>query len=219
MQDIIDQFNHGDKEAAISAAVHLIDEQPHEPGHYALLATMLINMRAYDQADELLVKALGLFPDQEELRYNWGLSAYQQGDYQDALARLLPLTKPSISASLRADASYMVALTYKAADDNLHALAFAMTASELNPHATDAAVLTANLLMSSGALEPAKALLEPLLDSQDGQVQLTYGMILSALGADGSTYLDKAKNESPDAYARARELVQFLKKQDGDDDE
>ncbi|WP_125571641.1 tetratricopeptide repeat protein [Lacticaseibacillus songhuajiangensis] len=217
MQDIIDQFNHGDKEAAISAAVHLIDEQPDEPGNYALLATMLINMRAYDQADELLVKALGLFPDQEELRYNWGLSAYQQGNYQNALARLLPLTKPDIAKGLRADASYMVALTYKAADDNLHALAFAMTASQLNPQASDAAVLTANLLLALGSLQEAKQLLEPFLDSQDGQVQLTYGMILSALGEDGSAYLEAAKNESPDAYARARELVQFLKQQDGDD--
>lgn len=216
MQDIIDQFNRGDKEAAISAAVQLIDEQPHEPGNHALLATMLINMRAYDQADELLVKALGLFPDQEELRYDWGLSAYQQGDYQNALARLLPLTKPQIQANLRADASYMVALTYKAADDNLHALAFAMTASELNPKASDAAVLTANLLLALGSLKEAQQLLRPFIETKNGQVQLTYGMILSALGEDGSAYLEAAKTESPDAYARARELVQFLKQQDGE---
>jgi tetratricopeptide (TPR) repeat protein len=218
MQEIIDQFNQGDKEAAISAAVHYIDAHPHDVDAYRTLAAMLINMKAYDQADELILKALGLFRDDPELRYDWGLSAFQQGSFKDALLRLLPLTGSDIDRSLRADASYMVALAYQETGDNNRALAFAMTASEINPQAVDAAVLTANLMLGLGLTQQAKELLAPLLDTKDAHVLLAYGMAVSALGEDGSKYLDAAKSADPDSYQRARELVHFLTKQEQGDE-
>ncbi|WP_127849649.1 tetratricopeptide repeat protein [Lacticaseibacillus hulanensis] len=219
MQEIIDQFNGGDKEAAISAAVHYIDEHPREVDAYRMLAAMLINMKAFDQADELIVKALGLFRDDPELRYNWGLSAYQQGSFKDALARLLPLTGKEITPSLRADAAYMVALSYQELGDDVRAVAFAMTAHDLFPEAIDAAVLTANLLLGQGVNEPVKPILAPLLKTGNAQVLLAYGMAVSATGEDGSQYLDEAKKADPDSYQRARELVHFLSEQEQHDEQ
>lgn len=219
MQDIIDQFNQGDKEAAISAAVHYIDEHPHAVDAYRMLAAMLINMKAYDQADELIVKALGLFHDDPELRYNWGLSAFQQGSFKDALARLLPLTAKSITGSLRADAAYMVALAYQELGDNIRAIAFALTAHDLNPDAIDAAVLTANLLLGQGVNDQVKDLLAPLLKTKDARVLLAYGMAVSAMGEDGSQYLDAAQTADPESYKRARELVHFLTEQEHHDEQ
>ncbi len=218
MQDIIDLFNNGDREAAISAAVANIDAHPDDVGAYRLLVTMLINMRAYDQADELTVKALGLFQDDPELRYNWGLSAYQQGDFKNALARLLPLTDKQTTPSLRTDAAYMVALAYQASGDNNRALAFAMTAHELNPEAKDAAVLTANLMLGQGITTQAKDILTPFVAGNDAQVLLAYGMAVSATGEDGTPYLDQAKDVDPDAYQRARELVHLLIRQENQDE-
>lgn len=218
MQEIIDQFNHGDKEAAISSAVHYIDAHPDDVDAYRLLALMLINEQAFDQADELILKALGLFNDDPELRYAFGLSAYKQGDFQGALSRLLPLTDAQTPASLRADATYMVALAYKERGDDVRALAFAMTASELNPKALDAAVLTANLLLGQGLNAEVKTLLKPLINQNDAGVNLAYGMALAALGEDASAYLDAAKAQNPEAYARARELASFLAHQ-GQQDE
>jgi tetratricopeptide (TPR) repeat protein len=168
-----------------------------------MLAAMLINMKAFDQADELIVKALGLFRDDPELRYNWGLSAYQQGSFKDALARLLPLTGKEITPSLRADAAYMVALSYQ----------------ELGDEAIDAAVLTANLLLGQGVNEPVKPILAPLLKTGNAQVLLAYGMAVSATGEDGSQYLDEAKKADPESYQRARELVHFLSEQEQHDEQ
>ncbi|WP_155285900.1 tetratricopeptide repeat protein [Lacticaseibacillus zhaodongensis] len=214
--DIIDEFNNGDKQKAISAAVAEVDAHPHDYHPYAVLSAMLINMRDYDQAAELLDKALGLFHEQPELRYNWGLLAYQQGEYKDALARLLPITGPDTKKSLRGDANYMVALSYQGLEEPLRALAFAMTAHDLNPQAEDATILTANLLMASGAFAEAKRMLQPLVKHGSGQVLVAYGMVLGALGEDGSKYLDAAKDADPDAYKRARELLAFMNEQHKD---
>lgn len=214
--DIIDEFNNGDKQKAISAAVAQVDAHPHDYHPYAVLSAMLINMRAYDQAEELITKALGLFHEQPELRYNWGLLAYQQGEYKDALARLLPITGADTKKSLRADASYMVALSYHGLNDSLRALAFAMTAHDLNPEAEDATVLTANLLMANGSFKEAKSMLHPLVKSGSGSVLLAYGMVLGALGEDGSKYMDAAKDADPDGYKRARELLEVMNQQNED---
>lgn len=217
MQDIIDTFNQGDKEKAVQMAVRAIDAHQDEVAPYALLVTMLINMRAYDQAEALVMKALGLFHDDPELRYNWGLLAYQQGEYRDALMRLQPLTGVSTRIDLRGDANYMVALSYKALGDTLRALPYALTAHECRPDAKDAALLCANLLLGMGVADQAKAILTPLVASDDAQVLLTYGMALSALDDDrAATYLDQAQAADPEAYTRARELVHFLGGQAGE---
>ena len=225
MQDIIDEFNHGDKQKAISMAVHAIDKEPKRADLYGMLATMLTAVKAYDQADALVMKAFGLFGEDAELRYTWGLSAYQQGDFKNVLMRLQPITGPNTPADLRADANYMMALAYRSSGDQLRALPYALTASELNPKAADAAVLVASLMLSNGAPDQAKAILQPLVDANNQQVMLTYGMVLAALeDPKASEYLDKAKEATPEDYARTRELAEFLgghadAKDDGDHDE
>ncbi|WDF81648.1 tetratricopeptide repeat protein [Lacticaseibacillus pabuli] len=225
MQDIIDEFNHGDKQKAISMAVHAIDAAPKRADLYGMLATMLLAVKAYDQADALVMKAFGLFGENAELRYTWGLSAYQQGDFKTVLMRLQPLTGPDTAADLRGDANYMIALSYRSLGDQLHALPYALTASELNPKAADAAVLVASLMLSNGAPTQAKTILQPLVDAGNKQVLLTYGMVLAALeDPRASDYLDQAKDATPADYARTRELAQFLggqakQKDKGDQDE
>lgn len=217
MQAIIDAFNRGNKEEAVQMAVRAVDAHPDDVAPYVLLATMLINMRAYDQADELLVKALGHFQDDPELRYSWGLSAYQQGDYANAMMRLQPLTTPAIAADLRSDANYMMALSYKASGDELRALPYALTAHDLRPEANDAALLSANLLLGAGAPAQARDLLQPLVTTKDAQILLTYGMALGALGdSSAAEYLDRAQAADPEAYTRARELAHFLGGQAGE---
>ncbi|WKF85401.1 tetratricopeptide repeat protein [Lacticaseibacillus pantheris] len=215
--DAIEQFNHGEQEAGIQAAVRDIDAHPHDASRYSVLATMLITVRAYDQATTLITRALELFPDNPELRYSWGLLAYTQQDLQDALARLLPLTSgpATASGSLRADADYMVALCYNDLGQSARALAFAMTAHDLNPSARDAVVLMANILLALGEFKAAVDALEPYLDQNDAHIDFAYGMALTASGRDGSAYLDAAKQADPAAFAnqssQIHDIARFLK--------
>jgi Flp pilus assembly protein TadD len=66
---ILTMFNQGKHEEAIQAAVKAIDAAPDDPKRYAMLATMLISIKALDQAGELLAKARQLFPEDLELQY------------------------------------------------------------------------------------------------------------------------------------------------------
>ncbi|KRM87991.1 tetratricopeptide repeat protein [Lacticaseibacillus thailandensis] len=222
--DAITQFNHGHQEEGIQAAVHDIDAHPHDPQRYSVLATMLITVRAYDQATTLITRALGLFPDNPELRYSWGLLAYAQQDLQDALARLLPLTDvhADVPMSLRGDAAYMVALCYNDLGQSARALAFAMTAHDVNPRAHDAVILMANILLALGEFNSAVDTLAPLINAHDPQIDFAYGMALSAAGRDGSKYLDAARKADPALFAdqrgKVKDIARFLQLRHADDE-
>lgn len=44
--------------------IQKIDQDPHNAQNYYALATVLVKQQSFDQAEELLVKARGLFSDQ-----------------------------------------------------------------------------------------------------------------------------------------------------------
>lgn len=82
--NILTAFNQGKHEEAIQAAVKAIDADPKNPKRYAVLTTMLISLKALDQAGELLAKARALFPNDLESQYTAGLFAYAQADFPAA---------------------------------------------------------------------------------------------------------------------------------------
>ncbi|MDE3282274.1 tetratricopeptide repeat protein [Lacticaseibacillus parahuelsenbergensis] len=216
--DILTAFNQGKHEEAIHAAVKAIDAAPKDPKRYAMLATMLISLKALDQAGELLAKARNLFPTDIELQYTAGLFAYAQADYPAAAAWFAKCRKDK---HLKNDATYMLALSYQQAGQTKKALAFALTAHELAPKQTDAALLAADLLLAAQAFDAAADILKPLLDAKQPQILFTYGMALSAAGKDGSRYLDEAKQLDPKGYDQKASAVadinRFLKLQEGHD--
>lgn len=215
--DMIRQFNEGKHDEAIQAAVHAIDENPKDSKRYATLATMLISIQDYDQASQLLVQALGLFPNDEELVYDFGLLGYVQGNYKLAIKYFVQLTKKT--GTLAADAQYMTALSYQHDSQPQKALAYALTAHETQPNQLDAALLAAQLLTGLGAFQEAKKILAPLLEHKDARVLFAYGMAKSGAGEDGSKYLDEAKKRDPAGYqqqaGQVRDIAGFLKVQDG----
>lgn len=221
MASLIDQFNKGDHDAAIQAAVRQIDEKPTDPKRYAVLATMLIGIHAFDEASQLIVKALGLFPGDDELTYDAGLLAFSQGNTTLA-SRYFQQLATAQKGSLKQDAQYMLALSYQQGGQVQKALAFALTAHEAAPEKVDAALLAAELLLGLGAFKDAADLLKPFLQINNAQVLFTYGMALAGQGQDGSEYLDAAKRLDPQGYAqkagRVRDIAGFLKVQ-GEGDE
>ncbi|WP_225350785.1 hypothetical protein [Lacticaseibacillus camelliae] len=101
MASLTDQFNNGDHDAAIQAAVKRIDEKPTDPKRYSVLATMLIGIHAYDEASQLIVKALGLFPGDDELTYDAGLLAFSRAIRRWLLSTSRSLQTPKRGASSR----------------------------------------------------------------------------------------------------------------------
>ena len=221
MASLTAQFNQGDHDAAIQAAVKRIDEKPTDPKRYAVLATMLIGIHAYDEASQLIVKALGLFPNDAELTYDAGLLAFSQGNSTLATKYFGQLATAK-KGTLKQDAQYMLALSYQQAGQVQKALAFALTAHDAAPEKVDAALLSAELLLGLGAFADAAKLLAPFLQIKNARVLFTYGMALTGQDEDGSQYLDQAKKLDPKGYdqqaGQVRDIAGFLKAQ-GDRDE
>ncbi|WP_225047351.1 tetratricopeptide repeat protein [Lacticaseibacillus kribbianus] len=213
---MIAQFNRGEHDAAIQEAVRRIDDKPTDPKRYATLATMLIGIKAYDEASQLLLKALGLFPGDVELTYDAGLLAYAQENFALAVRYFQQLTQ----GALAADAQYMLALSYQQLNQPARALAFALTAHEADLTRLDAAELAAELLLGLGVFEQAAALLKPFRKVQDAKVLFTYGMAESGAGRDGSRWLEAAEKLDPKGYkaqaGRVRDIAGFLKVQRND---
>lgn len=207
-QNMISRFNHGDHDGAIHEAVQAIDDDPKDPKRYATLATMLIAIQAYDEATQLLMQAIGLFPDDGELVYNFGLLQYRQGNFKLAVQYFKQLLDKD--GAIAQDATYMIALSYQQAEDPNRALAFALTAHEQAPHRLDAALLCAELLLGIGAFKDAAAVLENQLRTKNAQVYFTYGMALAGQGEDGSKYLDEAKRLDPDGYDQKANQVRDI---------
>lgn len=215
MSDLIQAYNEGNQDEAIQAAVKAVDANPTDPRPYATLATMLIGINAETEATQLLTQALGLFPDDPELLYSFGLLGYHQGDLNTAIGAFSQLVGPT--NPLKVDASYMLGLCYQQLKQPQQAVAFALTAHEAEPKRVDAALLVAELLMSLEAFKQAAAILEPLLAQRDAQVLFTYGLALSGAGEDGQTYLDQAKAIDPSGYnqkaQQVRDIAGFIKAQ------
>ncbi|WP_338217782.1 tetratricopeptide repeat protein [Lacticaseibacillus salsurivasis] len=214
-QAMIKQFNQGDHDAAIRAAVQRIDDKPTDPKRYAVLATMLIGIHAFDEASQLLVRALGLFPNHPELTYDAGLLAFSQENFDLASKYFKQLAQGQ--GNLQTDAQYMLALSEQHAGRTQKALAYALTAHEAAPEKVDAALLAAQLLLGFGAFSDASCLLKPFLKMKDVGVLFTYGMAQTGAGIDGQKWLDEAKALDPKGYqskvGQVRDIAGFLKAQ------
>ncbi len=125
--NILTAFNQGKHEEAIQAAVKAIDADPKNPKRYAVLTTMLISLKAFDQAGELLAKARALFQMTWNTVHSWSFCLCA-GGFPAAAAWF---TKCRQDETLKNDATYMLALSYQQAGQPKKALAFALTAHEL----------------------------------------------------------------------------------------
>ncbi|WP_369404331.1 tetratricopeptide repeat protein [Secundilactobacillus collinoides] len=69
-----------------------IDDDPDNYHTYYDLGALLVNLKSYSQAEELLMKAMGRFGDKsrqakDTLTYGLGNVYYEAGEYQKAIAQ------------------------------------------------------------------------------------------------------------------------------------
>ncbi|MCH4058987.1 MAG: tetratricopeptide repeat protein [Pediococcus pentosaceus] len=75
------------KQDIVKDLIDKIDQNPQEAENYYALATVLVKQQSFDQAEELLVKARGLFKDSHSvdlLTYGLGNVYYESGLYEKA---------------------------------------------------------------------------------------------------------------------------------------
>lgn len=109
--------------------VQKIDNEPKNYRHYYELATLLVEGKDYEQAEELLMKALGLFKDSgddviDTLKFGLGNVYYAAQEYDKAIKIFQEIN----DTKLQAEAYAMLAQSYMAKGDNKRAMVFALSA-------------------------------------------------------------------------------------------
>lgn len=81
-----------ESEQLMHRLIQEIDDDPDNYHTYYDLGALLVNLKSYSQAEELMMKALGLFADKsraakDTLTYGLGNVYYAAGEFQKAIAQ------------------------------------------------------------------------------------------------------------------------------------
>lgn len=202
-----------------------IDDDPDNYHTYYDLGALLVNLKSYSQAEELLMKAMGMFGDKsrqakDTLTYGLGNVYYEAGEYQKAIAQFSQVK----DKKLQADAYLMLAQSYMGNGDHKTALAFAITAGDTHKQDPQVNQLIADNLLALGNFNQAADYYDQVLkaDAKNGHAQFDRGIAAVVLGQDATRFFDQAKALDPDYYqkgqSRLKDIQTFLNKQKTDQD-
>ncbi|USS92885.1 tetratricopeptide repeat protein [Fructilactobacillus ixorae] len=149
-----------EKQERATATLHQlitdIDEHPNDYRPYYDLSAFLIELKSYAQAEELLMKALGLFADRSQtakntLTYGLGNVYYAAGEFTQAIQQFQQVTDPT----LKQDAYIMLGQSYYGEKNYGKALAFLITAHDHAKQDPELNRLIGDCLLASGDLNAA----------------------------------------------------------------
>lgn len=154
------------KQDIVKDLIDKIDQNPQEAENYYALATVLVKQQSFDQAEELLVKARGLFKDSHSvdlLTYGLGNVYYESGLYGKANVEFQTIK----DAHLKKDANLMIAQGYYAQSQYKLAFAFGLTALEQNPHDADTNELMGDVNLALGDAPRAQKYYDAALENKN----------------------------------------------------
>lgn len=154
------------KQDIVKDLIDKIDQNPQEAENYYALATVLVKQQSFDQAEELLVKARGLFKDSHSvdlLTYGLGNVYYESGLYEKANVEFQTIKE----ARLKKDANLMIAQGYYAQSQYKLAFAFGLTALEQNPHDADTNELMGDVNLALGDAPRAQKYYDAALENKN----------------------------------------------------
>ena len=161
--------------------VQRIDSHPGDADAYYELATVLVDLNSFAQAEELLMKALGLFAAQpaavEKLHYGLGNIYYAAQDYTKAIAEF-----DQLGAQLKGAGYLMMAQSYMASGDHKRALVFGLTALGSQPKDVATLQVVAENLLALGTCLAAQYYDRLALDDQNGRAN--YRKVAMVQGED-----------------------------------
>ncbi|MFC6180124.1 tetratricopeptide repeat protein [Lactiplantibacillus daowaiensis] len=173
-----------EQQALVHQLVTKIDQQPTNYHAYYDLAVLLTAGQDFEQAEELLMKALGQFEAnpaaKDLLAYGLGNVYYQAEAYDKAL----PYYQQITDAKLQTDAYLMIAQALMAKKDYQHALVWAITAQEKRPQTADTNLLVADILLALGNNQQAYDFYQKAIqiDPTLGKAYFNAGLTAMVLG-------------------------------------
>jgi len=200
-------------ERAVHQLVQQITAHPGEFEPYYELATALVDLKSYAQAEELLMKALGLFAAQpaavERLHYGLGNVYYAAEDYPKAIAQF-----DQLNAQLKGAGYLMIAQSHMANGDHKRALVFALTALSSQPKDPATLQVVAENLLAVGDMSQAAQYYDQLLalDPQNAQATFDRGLVAMVLGTPYADYFSQAKALDPAVYQAGQERLADIEK-------
>lgn len=204
-----------------------IDEQPNKVNNYYDLGSLLTRLQSYEQAEELFMKALGIFEQQGDrdainlLNYGLGNLYYTVGKVKSAIDYYNKIDDPK----LKADSYLMLAQSYMKEKQYKQAVAYGLTALELRPD--DAAInqVLGDSFLALGEFEQARGYYDAILKHHPGRAdtQFNRGLVAMVLGEDYHNYLTQAQQLDPDFYKKSEKKIadikDFLEQQDGSEND
>lgn len=197
-----------EKQNLVHELIQKIDQDPHEVQNYYALATVLVNQQSFDQAEELLVKARGLFDDQASrdlLTYGLGNVYYAAGLYERANTTFQTVKDPQY----RHDANLMIAQGYFAQSQYKLAFAFALTALEQHQQDPETNELLGDINLAMGEAEAAQKYYDVALKNKDtAKLLFNRGVVeMTLTKKPDNDYFVRAKQRDPEFFVKAKQRL------------
>jgi len=201
-------------EQLISKLVAAIDKEPTKAQNYYDLGSLLTKLNSHEQAEELFMKALGLFEKDVKatnlLKYGLGNLYYEQGSYDEAIKEYSQIE----NSKLKADAYLMVAQSLVQMHDYKRAIAYGITAHELRKQDPEINEVLGDAFLALGGFEQAKEYYDDILKYHPGraETQFNRGLVAMVLGEKYQDYLEQARQLDPEYYTRSEQKIADIEK-------
>lgn len=187
-----------------------IDRHPHNYHTYYDLGTFLVELHNFTQAEELFMKALGLFAQRSQeakdtLTYGLANVYYAAGSFDKAIKYFNQVS----DRRLKWDSYIMLAQSYMSKKDYKRAVLFALTARNFRKQdPTVNSLLGANLL-ALGDVKPADRFYRVALraDPKNGKINFNLGICAMVLGTPFRKYFRRAKRYDRQYFKRGQKRL------------
>lgn len=176
--------------------VMAIDEEPDKFNNYYDLGALLTRLNDFEQAEELFMKALGIFEKKNDakavnlLNYGLGNVYYSVGKINEAIKQYNKID----DAKLKADSYLMLAQSYMKQKNYQQAVAYGLTAHDLRPQDPEINQAIGDSLLALGEFKQAKNYYDLILKRHPGRAdtQFNRGLVAMVLGESYQDYLNQS---------------------------
>lgn len=203
-------------EKLVHKLITAIDEHPDRANNYYDLGSLLTRLQDYEQAEELFMKALGIFDakqDQEAidlLNYGLGNLYYEVGKVDQAIQ----LYNKIENDKRKADSYLMLAQSYMKKGLHKQAVAYGLTAHDLRPDDPEINQVLGDSLLALGEFTQAGDYYDKILKRHPGRAdtQFNRGLVAMVLGESYQDYLNQAKQLDPAYYQKSEQKIAEIEK-------
>lgn len=203
-------------EKLVHKLIRAIDEHPDKVNNYYDLGSLLTRLNDYEQAEELFMKALGIFEAKNDqsainlLNYGLGNLYYEVGKVGEAIK----LYNKIDDDKLKADSYLMLAQSYMKQGNHKQAVAYGLTAHELRAEDPEINQVLGDSLLALGEFTAAKKYYDTILLRHPGRAdtQFNRGLVAMVLGEPYADYLTQAKQLNPAYYKKSEQRLNDIEK-------